>query len=144
MAELVSFGQENESPVNTEIQLHDCEISGVNRSDGSTEVVFSTVYIHESVGVPGYDAGRIWTQGAKIVIGDSMPLSIVIESPIWVYDGSLRIGATSHEGFIPASGHHDQDAELVIVLSTANGSADGGTLRVNGRGVKIELCGEPS
>jgi hypothetical protein len=137
------FGQQTGSQVNTEIQLHDCEISEVSHSSGSTTIVFSTAYIHESVGVPGADPGRIWTQVAKITVGATTPPSIPVDLPIWVLGGTLAIGQTHHEDFIPARGQFDGDADLEFHLSTVDGS-DGGTLSVKGNGLRIELCGEPS
>ena len=129
--------------MNTAIQLHDCEISEVCHSSGSTTIVFSTAYIHESVGVPGADPGRVWTQVAMITIGGTNPPSISVDLPIWVLGGTLAIGQTRHEDFIPARGQFEGDADLVFHLSTADGS-DGGTLRVKGSRVRIEVGGEPS
>jgi hypothetical protein len=137
------FGQQTESQVNTAIQLHDCEISEVSHSSGSTTIVFSTAYIHESVGVPGADPGRIWTQVAMITIGGTNPPSISVDLPIWVLGGTLATGQTCHDGFIPAGGQFDCDTEVAFHLSTVDGS-DGGTLSVKGNGLRIELCGEPS
>ena len=130
--------------MNREIQLHDCEISEVSHSSGSTTIIFSTAYIHESAGVPGADPGCIWTQVAMITIGDTTPPSISLDLPIWVYGGTLAVGETCHEDFIPAGGQFEGDTDLALRLSTNEGSDDGGTLRVKGSGVKIELCGEPS
>lgn len=129
--------------MNKEIQLHDSEISRIAHSDGTTEIVFSIAYIHESAGVPGFNAGRIWHQGARVSIAGSMLLSSGGEPPIWALGGSLRIGLTSYEDFFPSGGQHEGDVELVINLSTDDGG-DGGTLKVIGTGVKIELCGESS
>ena len=137
------FGQQTGSQVNTEIQLHDCEIAEVTHSSGLTTIVFSTAYIHESAGVPGADPGRIWTQVAKITVGATTPPPIPVNLPIWVLGGTLAIGQTCHEEFIPAGGQFDCDTDLAFHLSTADGS-DGGALRVKGSRVKIELCGEPS
>lgn len=129
--------------MNREIQLHDCEISEVRHSSGSTSIVFSTAEIHESAGVPGADPGRLWTQAAIITIGGTSQPSISLDLPIWVLGGTLAIGQTCHEGFIPAGGEYEGEAELTFDLSTVDGS-DGGTLHVKGRGVRIELYGEPS
>ena len=129
--------------MNTEIQLHDCEISLLIHSSGSTTIVFSTAYIHESVGVPGADPGRIWRQAAMITIGGSTLPSIPLGLPIWVLGGTLAIGQTCHEEFIPACGQFDCNTHLAFRLSTADGS-DGGILSVKGSRVQIELCGERS
>jgi hypothetical protein len=66
-----------------------------------------------------------------------------VDLPIWVRGGTLRIGTTLHEGFIPTEGHFEEVTEFVIQLSTENGN-DGGSIEVKGNGVKIELCGERS
>ncbi len=129
--------------MNREIQLHDSEISEVGHSSGSTTIVLSKAYIHESAGVPGADPGCVWTQIAMITIGDTAPPSISVDLPIWVLGGTLAIGQTCHDGFIPAGGQFEGDTDLAFHLSTADGS-DGGTLRVKGSRVRIELCGKPS
>ena len=78
-----------------------------------------------------------------ITIGGTNPPSISVDLPIWVLGGTLAIGQTRHEDFIPARGQFEGDADLVFHLSTADGS-DGGTLRVKGSRVRIEVGGEPS
>jgi hypothetical protein len=79
-----------------------------------------------------------------ITIGDTTSPSISLDLPLWVYGGTLSIGQTRYEEFIPAGGQFEGDTDLAFNLSTAHGSDDGGTLRVEGRGLRIELCGEPS
>lgn len=129
--------------VNREIQLHDSEISEVSHTSGSTKIVFSTAYVHETAGVPGADPGCIWTQVAVITIGDAN-LPVISEGlPIWVMGGTLAIAKIRHEEFIPSDGHFEGDINLELHLSTADGS-DGGTLLVKGSRVQIELCGDPS
>ena len=79
-----------------------------------------------------------------ITIGDTTPPPISLDLPIWVYGGTLAIGQTCHEQFIPAGGQFEGDTDLTLRLSTSEGSNDGGTLMVKGNRVRIELCGEPS
>jgi hypothetical protein len=129
--------------MNREIQLHDSEISAFNQLGGSTVIVFSTAYIHESSGIPAYDPGQIWTQEAVITIEGTSTFPPSVELPIWAIHGILRIGQTVHDGFIPASIHYKGETKFEIVLSTDDGS-DGGTHIFRGSGVKIELLGEPS
>lgn len=78
-----------------------------------------------------------------ITIGDTTPPSISVDLPIWVLGGTLASGQTCHEDFIPAVGQFEGDTDLAFHLSKSDGS-DGGTLRVKGSGVRIELCGESS
>lgn len=129
--------------MNREIQLHDGEISAFNQTGDSIAIVFSTVEIHESNGVPGYDPGKLWPQAAVITIEGIAPVPTSMEFPIWAIHGTLRMGQIVHEGFIPSSIHYRGDTALDIVLSTYDGS-DGGTLSLSGTGVRIELLGEPS
>ncbi len=129
--------------MNREIQLHDGELLEVIQADGVTSIIFSTAYIHESAGVPGYHPGLVWRQPARITIEHALPVSLVVVPPIWVIGGCLRAGQTTYRHFIPASGEFEGEAELELVLSTEDG-ADGGTLNIKGNGVKIELFGEAS
>ncbi|GEP41231.1 hypothetical protein BGE01nite_05220 [Brevifollis gellanilyticus] len=129
--------------MNRDIQLHDCEVAAIHHIDGSTSVVLSTAYIHASLGLPGFDPGVIWTQVATITIIDAAQISQEVCLPIWIYHGTLRVGETLYEGFIPAGGHLLAETELVLTLSTEDGR-DGGTFTVKGNGVRIELLGERS
>lgn len=129
--------------MNREIQLHDSEVSEVTHREGSTSIILGTAYVHESPGVPGFHAGRIWDQPARLIFTGTEPVSLP-GLPLWIHGGTLRIGRALHESFIPADGEWQDVTELVIILSTGNGVADGGTLTVKGSGVKIELVGERS
>jgi hypothetical protein len=113
----------------------------MNQLDGTTSIDFSTAYIHESIGLPGFDSGLTWTQVATITIENANPVSLDVVGPFWVLGGTLRIGPTLYEGFIPAEGQFEESTEFVIQLSTEEGD-DGGSLNLKGDGVKIELRGE--
>lgn len=131
------------SALNTEIQLHDSEISEVRYANGSVTVIFSTAYIHESEGLPGRDFGRIWTQVAAVTVDRISSTPPLTEVPIWALGGTLSLGTTRYDQFIPADGKYVGDVELSVQLSRDDGS-DGGELRLRGGGVSIELIGEPS
>lgn len=85
----------------------------------------------------------IWTQSARITIGGTAPLIPAANPPIWVLSGNLCIGETRYEEFIPAGGQFQEEVEFLMELSAVDGS-DGGKLEIKGRGVKIELLGDPS
>ncbi len=130
--------------MNREIQLHDCELSAVTHADGSMLIAFSTAYMHESSGLPGADPGVIWDQKATIKIEGTDSVAYSGPFPVWVFHGSLRIGQTIYEGFIPAEGHFEELTEFTITVSNDDDEDVRETFTVNWNGVRIELIGEPS
>ncbi len=127
----------------TEIQLHDSEISAVTPIGGSLFISLSTAYIHESNGVPGCDRGLIWTQSAVIKIRSVTSIPNHVEYPIWILRGSLRIGETIYEEFVPALGVFEGESEFRLELSNIDDSFRESMI-VKGGGITIELEGERS
>lgn len=143
MNDLQRSTQESDWFVNTEIQLHDSEIADIRQEACATSIVFSTAYVHESFGVPGRDHGRTWTQMVTVTVYQGSLGSAIPETPVWTVGGTIRLGAVTHDGFIPAKLEHEGIVELILQLSTADGS-DAGELLLKGGGIRISLFGQPS
>ncbi len=123
---------------NRAIELHDSELGAVSRVGASVVVSFSAVYVHESTGMPGVDAGVGWYQPATLTIAHG---EIVTDTqlPARVGNGFIRVAGTFHQSHIPAvAGTLDGPIELSLLLSTAE------TLLVRGAAITIELSGQPS
>lgn len=121
--------------MNEAIELHDSKLTEISCRDGAV-VVSLSAYIHRSAGVPGRDAGTGWMQMATLTFPRASPVEPGAGLPLWVSDGSLRVGATRHENIIPASGRFDGEVEFSVVLENVE------TVTVRGRGVCIELHGD--
>jgi hypothetical protein len=120
------------------IEFHDSELAAVSRVGASVVLSFSAVYVHESTGLPGVDAGGGWYQPATLTIADG-EIASDAQVPASVADGFIRIAGTLHQNHIPAvAGTIDGPIELSLLLSTAE------TLLVRGAAITIELSGQPS
>jgi hypothetical protein len=124
--------------MNEGIELHDSKLSHVSFRDGSAVVSLSSAYVHHSTGRPGWDAGSGGYQPATLTFDEAPPVSLPAELPVSISDGFLRIGDTTHDNLIPASGTFERAVEFSIVLTTAE------TLTIRARRVTIQLHGEPS
>ena len=122
--------------MNEAIELHDSELVAVSFSDGEAVVSFSA-YIHRSTGTPGVDAGSGWSQPATLAIA-SASMSSVVELPLSVADGSLRIGDALHDNCIPSNGTFDGPIELHLHFHLSE------SLTIRGERLTIALHGEPS
>jgi hypothetical protein len=123
---------------NRAIEFHDSELAAVSRVDASVTLSFSAVYVHESAGVPGVDAGAGWYQPATLTIAHG-EIASDAQAPASVADGFIRVAGTLHQNHIPAvDGTLDGPIELSLLLSTEE------TLLVRGAAITIDLSGEPS
>jgi hypothetical protein len=120
------------------IEFHDSELAAVSQVGASVVLSFSAVYVHESTGVPGVEAGIGWHQPATLTIAHG-EIASDAQAPAGVTDGFIRVAGALHQNRIPAaSGILDGPIELSLLLSTAE------TLLVRGAAITIELSGQPS
>jgi hypothetical protein len=57
-----------EEKKNRAIEIHDAMLARLSLEGGDARLHFSEVYIHESQGIPGRDAGSGWVQEARVTI----------------------------------------------------------------------------
>jgi hypothetical protein len=74
-----------------EIEIHDSELTGIAMYDGTLTLNFSSVYIHESEGVSGLDAGTVWVQQAALIIAGTVQQGTLPEFPCKLLDGLLKL-----------------------------------------------------
>ncbi len=122
--------------MNRAIEFHDSELAAVSRVGTSVVLSFSAVYVHESTGVPGVDAGVGWFQPATFTIAHG-EIASDAQLPADVSDGVIRIAGTLHQNHLPATaGTLDGPIELSLLFSTSE------TLLVSGAAITIELSGQ--
>jgi hypothetical protein len=125
-------------PLHRAIEFHDSELAAVEQIGAAVVLSFSAIYIHESIGEPGVDAGVGWYQPCTFTISDAHIVSGA-SLPSSVADGSIRLGDTVHQNGLPSvSCQLEGPIELSLLLTTAE------TLLVRGASIMIELSGQPS
>jgi hypothetical protein len=77
---------------NRSIEIHDSVLAAVLFSQGEAQLHFSSVYIHQSEGVPGRDAGSGWVQKAILRIHDARVDGAFSEFPVDLSDGQIQMG----------------------------------------------------
>jgi hypothetical protein len=86
---------------NRAIEIHDSTLDRISIRDGNASLYFAPVYIHQSGGTPGVDAGSGWVQKALIQIGGAVVKGSFSQLPRELLDGQIRIGAAVSRNVIP-------------------------------------------
>ena len=119
------------------VELHDSKVAEIVDCHGTVTVHFSPAYLHKSEGRPGVDPGIGWVQNARLVFEDASIHGGIPKLPCDVMDGELFVGAESYGHLIPVPLEVTTAIELRLVFDSAR------TVTVKGRGVRLELLGEP-
>lgn len=127
---------------NRVIEIHDSAVDRIALEDGAAVIHFPSVYIHQSDGRPGIDAGTMWVQEAILRISQAeIEGAFVVAWDVWggdmvyLYDGALRMGDVRLDDEIPIPLQFKGDAELLI-------ESCGESIRVRGKGAVLELVGD--
>jgi hypothetical protein len=122
---------------NRSIEIHDSTLDAISFRAGEAVLHFPAVYIHESAGTPGVDAGSGWVQEALLRMSDAALKRSFSKFPADLLDGHIILGESVLQNAIPIPLNHKGIVELrleswndEVVLITA-GSAE------------LELVGEP-
>jgi hypothetical protein len=119
------------------IEIHDSEVESISvENDGYTVLLFSAVYIHQSPGRPGIDAGIGWFQPAKLLICSAKLEGHFSELPADLYDGSIKLNGKVLENQIPIP--LDFTGHVELTLQSVSGEVS-----IIGCSAKLELLGEP-
>jgi hypothetical protein len=124
---------------NRAIEIHDSVLSHISFLQNEAQLHFSALYIHESDGVPGIDAGRGWFQQAILRIQDAKVDGAFTEFPVDLTNGQTRIGQEILENEIPVPLHHKGAFELRLQPMWQ----ETGIVTFTGTGAELELLGEP-
>ena len=121
------------------IEIHDSVLSHVSFDGNEARLHFSALYIHESDGEPGVDAGRGWFQQAVIRIQNAKVDGAFTNFPVALTTGRTRIGKDTLENSIPVPLHHEGAFELRLQAKWE----EAGIVTFTGSGAELELLGEP-
>ena len=76
---------------NRAIEIHDSTLDAIFVRDGEAVLHFPRVYIHESTGTPGVDAGSGWVQEALLRISDATVTRSFSKFPADLLDGHIML-----------------------------------------------------
>jgi hypothetical protein len=124
---------------NRVIEIHDSVLSQISFFQNEAQLHFSALYVHESEGVPGIDAGRGWFQQAILRIQDAKVDGAFTEFPVDLTDGRTRIEQDILENEIPVPLHYKGAFELRLQPMWQ----ETGAVTFTGTGAELELFGEP-
>ena len=124
---------------NRSIEIHDSVLAAVSFLQGEARLHFSSVYIHQSEGVPGRDAGTGWVQKAVLHIHDARVEGSFSEFPVDLTHGQIQMGDNVLDNEIPVPLRHKGAFELRL-QAMWQGQV---TVSFTGSGAELELLGEP-
>jgi hypothetical protein len=124
---------------NRAIEIHDSVLADVSFSEGEAKLHFSSVYIHQSEGVPLRDAGSGWVQEAVLRIHDARMEGAFSEFPVDLSDGQTQMGQNILDNEIPVPLRHKGAFELRLQAMWHGQEV----VSFVGSGAELELLGEP-
>ena len=104
---------------------------------GEAILHFSELYIHESTGRPGIDAGTGWVQEALLSISDATVKGSFSKFPADLSNGHIMLGESILENEIPIPLSHKGTVELRLE------SWNDEVVSISGASARLELVGEP-
>jgi hypothetical protein len=120
------------------LEIHDSILERISVSQDEAQLHFSLVYIYQSEGIPGRDAGQVWTQPAVIRIAQPKVVGAFSQFPVRLSDGSIVLGEGSFDNVIPVPLPYDGAFELRLVAYQGEEEV----VKVAGSGARLELLGE--
>jgi hypothetical protein len=123
---------------NRAIEIHDSILAAVSFSQGEAQLHFSSVYIHQTEGVPLRDAGSGWVQEAILRIHEASMEGAFSEFPVDLTDGQTRMGQNILDNEIPVPLRHKGAFELRLQAKW-----HGQVVSFAGSGAELELLGDP-
>jgi hypothetical protein len=123
---------------NRAIEIHDSILASVSIVQGRVDLTFSSVYIHQSEGRPGIDAGSGWVQKAILRIDDAKVTGAFSEFPVDLGGGQIQMGANRSDNEIPLPLRYRGAFEVRL---EAMWRAE--EVCFSGSGAELELLGEP-
>jgi len=120
------------------IEIHDSTLERIWVSGSEAQLHFSLVYIHQSEGLLGEDAGQVWTQPAVLRIFSANVSGSFSELPVRLAGGSVRLGEVILDNTIPVPLRHEGTFELRLEFFRERLEV----VKVGGNGAELELLGE--
>jgi hypothetical protein len=128
----------NERLKNRAIEIHDSVLDVLSLDNGDAVLHFFHLYIHETEGVPGIDAGTGWSQQGKLTIDDATVDGSISELPRDLWDGHVVMGGRISDNMIPIPLSYVGKVELRLEAWGAVSEV----VSIRGRGAKLELIGQ--
>ena|SRR5579871_766435 len=119
------------------IEIHDSILAGVSFSQGEARLHFASVYIHQSEGAPGRDAGTGWTQEAILRIDNATVEGSFFKFPVSLSDGNIQLGRQLFDNEVPVPLRHNGSIAVRLI-----GGESGEIVSFTGSGAELELLGE--
>jgi hypothetical protein len=123
--------------MNTVIEIHDSRVAEITNRDGIVVVHFRPAYLHKSEGRAGIDSGTGWVQDARLIFVEATTSGDFPDWPCDIMDGEIILGDERHRNLIPVPLDVPTPTELGLICDSVQ------TVTVSGRGVRLELIGEP-
>jgi hypothetical protein len=102
--------------MNEAIEFHDSEVQLAEGTGDVFRIIFSSAYVHRSVGQPGIDAGAGYTQQAELTFTTATWSKPSLPIAGKLSDGFLMLGGKKHSLTpLPLSVSGKIEAELVFV-----------------------------
>ena len=124
---------------NRAIEIHDSVLAAVSFSQGEAKLHFSSVYIHQSEGVPSRDTGSGWVQEAILRTHDAKMEGAFSEFPVDLADGQTQMRENILDNEIPVPLRHKGAFELRLQAMWQEQVS----VSFTGSGAELELLGEP-
>jgi hypothetical protein len=125
----------SERQKNRAIEIHDSVLDTMSLYNGDALLHFSHLYIHESEGVPGIDAGTGWSQEGDLTISNAVVEGSFSEWPADLHKGQIAVDGTVYKNEIPISLNVQGKIELRL-------QSWSDVISIIGTGAKLELIGE--
>lgn len=119
----------------SELELFEARLSYVRFSEGTAEIHFSYAHIHKTVGLPGRDTGKGWTQESILTLEAAERKEPLPPLPNIVVEGFIEVAGERYE-LIPIPFEKEGPALLHLEFT------DGRTLEIRGMNPAIKLEGE--
>ena len=123
--------------MNSTIEIHDSRVTEISEHGGMVIVHFQPAYIHKSEGRPAFDSGTGWVQEVRLIFSEASVSGDFPDWPCDIMDGEIILGGERHRNLIPVPLEVFTPTELRLVCDDIH------TVTVTGRGVRLELVGEP-
>ena len=120
---------------NKAIEIHDSNLTNITIHDRDAVLRFSALYIHQSPGRPGIDAGSGWIQEGVLRIGNATVRGAFSDLSNDLSGGRISLSGTILENVIPIPLNHKGPVELYLESS-------GEVVLISGGSADLELIGE--
>jgi hypothetical protein len=108
---------------NQSIEFHDSTLAVMwYEQSGEAVLVFKWLYIHESEGEPGVDAGVGWFQRAVLTLENASDAEFIRAWPCEIYDGEAVVDGVRHGNGFPLPLRCERSIRIVLEALDDEGS----------------------